>query len=201
MANSGVFSINDINFLRDWQQWETGHGSLKLLGKIEANDIVTADFGNEILNVDYYDTHFFTYTNVRGNSQTAQDLGMRVSVDGKSYISSNVYKYANVDRRGSVSASDIYSNGNNRMMLGPDLDNETNSSTSGSGWIHLAGNINTYTFLTDSNIVEQSSVGMRSRFGSSLYPSQARVEAIRFCGSSGHGFETGTFTMYGLEYN
>ena len=43
MSNSGVFDVNDIRYLMDYQQWPTP-GELQLIQTQTASDVATVDF-------------------------------------------------------------------------------------------------------------------------------------------------------------
>ena len=57
MSNSGVFDVNDIRYLMDYQQW-SGVGTLELMQTQVGSSVSALDFLNIKENI--YDVHFMT---------------------------------------------------------------------------------------------------------------------------------------------
>ena len=69
MSNSGVFDVNDIRYLMDYQQW-SGVGTLELIQTQTFTGVGTVDFTS--IKQDEYNVHFMTGI-VTGNETI--DLG------------------------------------------------------------------------------------------------------------------------------
>ena len=196
-SNKGVLTPNQIIELDNENKF-TKFGQLEL---IETQTIsstpTTIDFTSIKENI--YNVHFMTYNNVHGNSTTAQDLGARVSNDGGSTYESSNYTHANQDGRTDGTFSEIKSTSENRFMLAPDLDNETNASLNGYVYFYNLGDSTKFSFVTDYNFLFQSAVGGRFRSGSSVYTVTETINAIQLIGHSGGGFNAGVVSLYGIR--
>ena len=65
MSNSGVFDVNDIRYLMDYQQWATP-GELQLIQTQTASDVATVDFTDIQENI--YNVHLLTFNDLQVNS-------------------------------------------------------------------------------------------------------------------------------------
>lgn len=197
MANSGVFNIDDINFLKDNQQYP----SIGELQHIETQQIIGTPTTIEFTSIQQhvFDIHFLTYSNVQGNSTTAQDLRMRLSKDGGSSYETSNYSHAKQNNQSSGSSSEIRGTSENMIFLTGDLDNETNATVNGYIYFYGLGNSEQYTMMHDKNTFYQSAVGLRYRNGSMMWKDTSVVNAIQFITSAGGGFKFGTFALYGIK--
>ena len=59
MSNSGVFDVNDIRYLMDYQQW-SGVGTLELIQTQTASNVSYLDFTN----LGTYNVHFMTFNDI-----------------------------------------------------------------------------------------------------------------------------------------
>ena len=92
MSNSGVFDVNDIRYLMDYQQW-SGVGTLELIQTQTATGITDSDGYIYFTNIssDVYNVHFFTWSVDTSNSAP---LYLRFRESG-TWETSSVYDYAN----------------------------------------------------------------------------------------------------------
>ena len=193
--NTGLYTPSEILQLTKDGSWG---GSLELIEEQTISGTPTT-INFTTLKENIYDFHFMTYSNMHGNSATAQDIGARVSNDsGSTYESSN-YQYANQDGRTDGTFSEITSTSGDRFMLAPDLDNETNASVNGYIYFYNLGDSSKYSFVTDWNFLFQSAVGGRFRGGSSVYTQAETINAIQLMTGAGGGFSAGNVKLYGVK--
>jgi len=194
--NTGLYTPSEILQLTKEGSWG---GSLELIAEQTADGTSTSlNFTDIKENI--YDVHFMTYSNIQGNSTTAQDLRARVSNDGgSSFEGGTNYDYANQDGRTNGTFSEIQDTGSDIFMIAPDLDNETNASINGYIYFYDLGDSTKYSFVTDMNFLYQSAVNGRFRWGSSVYKVAETINAIQLMTSSGGGFSAGNVKLYGVK--
>jgi hypothetical protein len=196
LNNSGVFSVEEALALKN--VGELG-GSLELIEEQTVSGTPTT-INFTTLKENIYDVHFMTYSNIQGNSTTAQDLQARVSNDGgSSFEGGTNYDYANQDGRSNGTFSEIRDTGSDIFMLAPDLDNETNASINGYIYFYDLGDSTKYSFVTDMNFLYQSAVNGRFRWGGSVYKVAETINAIQLMTSGGGGFSAGNVKLYGVK--
>jgi len=195
--NKGVFNPAEINELVADNKW-TQYGQLEL---IETQTITgtptTIDFTS--IKENEYNVHFMTYNNLQGQSTTAQDMSGRLSNDGGSTYESANYQHANQNYSTLGVFTENKSSNFSRLMLCPDLDNETNASINGYIYFYNLGDSTKYSFVTDWNILFQSAVGGRGRGGGAVYPFAEVMNAIRLFSTSSGGFSDGVVSLYGIK--
>lgn len=89
MANSGIFSVDDINYLRDHQQWDGDKGSLELIGTQDMTGSRNIDFTK--LGKGVYGAHILYLTNLRVNKGSQQ---FRMRFIEESSVPTSGYAYA-----------------------------------------------------------------------------------------------------------
>ena len=91
MSNSGVFDVNDIRYLMDYQQWATP-GQLQLIETQTISSGSTLEFTN--LQANIYNVHFATLNNIESSSSSTA-VNIRFSNDGgSSYEAGTNYQRA-----------------------------------------------------------------------------------------------------------
>jgi hypothetical protein len=205
MSNSGVFDVNDIRYLMDYQQWPTP-GELQLIQTQTASDVATVDFTDIQENI--YNVHLLTVNNLQVNSAgtNARTVVTRLSNDGgSSFISgSTAYERAYRGYYSSVGAgSDVKSTGISYMNI-------TGAQTS----LSAASNANCYIYLYNlgdntkySFSTIHSSGWMKQgygifHFGMAIYPVAEIINGIRLLESTGtDNINSGTFSLYGIRFS
>ena len=87
MSNSGVFDVNDIRYLMDYQQWPTP-GELQLIETQTVSNATNVDFTN----LGNYNVHLLTVNN-HTFPAGSQDYGIRL-YENEVLETASVYKYA-----------------------------------------------------------------------------------------------------------
>ena len=193
--NTGLYTPSEILQLTKDGSWG---GSLELIEEQTVSGTPTT-INFTTLKADIYDVHFMTYSNMHGQSGTAQDMGVRVSNDGGSSYEASNYAFGNQDGRTDGTFSEIRDASSNRFMIAPDLDNETNASLNGFIYFYNLGDSSKYSFVTDMNFIFQSAVGGRFRWGGSVYYVAETINALALITSVGGGFSAGNVKLFGVK--
>lgn len=192
MANSGVFNIDDINFLRDNEQYPT-LGQLELIQTQVASSVTNLDFPN--IKENLYNVHFVTFSNIQWG--TADTFYIRVSDDGgATFESSN--NYYGAQQYGNTSGSYGGSTRNPTDKFDRILQNQANLSHNGYVYLYNLGDSEKYSFLTQ-HTINWSSGHMQFKYGSATYNVASRINALRFYTSS-HAW-SGQISLYGIRFS
>tara|TARA_B000000532_G_C18789791_1_gene372081 strand:- start:187 stop:777 length:591 start_codon:yes stop_codon:yes gene_type:complete len=195
LANSGVFNIDDINFLRDNQQYPN-FGQLELIQTQTASSVSALDFTN--IKQDIYDVHFVTMptmeTNSTGHPQ-ASKMQLRFSNDGGSSYESgaSAYQWANQYAIRSGSGGESKDSADSSIEWTPRCNN--GEPTSGYMYLYNLGDSSKYSFTTSHTTlnVDQGEFF----FGCGLYSTAETINAIRFYNDYSM---TGSFSLYGIRF-
>ena len=198
MANSGVFNIDDINFLKDNQQYPS-------LGQLELIETQVA-FGSS-LNIDFtnikeniYNVHFLTLSGIffAGTNKLPR---MRLSNDsGATFESGSSY----VEAYQSIVAStfaEVRSTGQGYFNLMNNVGNEVTEVGNSYTYLYNLGDSSKYSWIN------YHSTGMNSggtyntcTFGGGVYMVKETINAIRiFEATTSHNI-TGTASLYGIRF-
>ena len=196
-ANVGKFDPAEINELVQEDKW-TQYGQLELIEtQTVSGTPTTIDF--TAIKETEYNVHFMTYNNMQGQSTTAQDMSARLSNDSGVTFESANYQHANQNFSTLGVFTENKSTNLSRLMIAPDLDNETNASVNGYIYFYNLGDSTKYSFVTDWNFLFQSAVGGRGRGGSAVYPFTEQMNGIRLFTVSSGGFSEGVVSLYGIK--
>ena len=192
MANSGVFNIADINFLRDNQQYPS-LGQLELIQTQTASSVTYLDFLN--IKEDIYNVHFVTFSDIKWG--TADTFYIRVSDDGgATFESSN--NYYGAQQYGGTNGSFGGSTRNPSDKFDRILQNQANLSHNGYVYLYNLGDSEKYSFLTQQTM-NWSSGHIQFKYGSQTYNVASRINALRFYTST-HAW-TGSISLYGIRFS
>ena len=196
MSNSGVFDVNDIRYLMDYQQW-SGIGTLEL---IQTQSVDDSDFSETIGFVDFtnlgnYDVHFLTYTDF-----VLQGYGypsLRFYESGVLETAA-VYDYGYQDGISSNTFSQLYSTGDDFLRLGKNAYQNIN----GYAYIYNAKDSSKYTFVTShSSMVEGNDLGSQMSYGSGVLQQTSVVDGIRFMSDPMQWIASLEVSLYGIRYS
>ena len=192
MANSGVFTIDDINFLKDNQQYPS-FGQLELIQTQVASSVTYLDFLN--IKEDIYNVHFVTFNDIQWG--TADTFKSRLSDDGgATFESTNNYYSAQV--YGNTANAFGGSTRNPTSEFDRILQNQANLSHNGYIYLYNLGDSEKYSFMTQ-HTINWSSGHMQFKFGSQTYNVASRINAIRFYTNT-HAWN-GSISLYGIRFS
>ena len=192
MANSGVFNIDDINFLRDNQQYPS-LGQLELIETQVASSVTYLDFVN--IKEDIYNVHFVTFSDIKWG--TADTFYIRVSDDGgATFESSN--NYYGAQQYGGTNGSFGGSTRNPSDKFDRILQYQAILSHNGYVYLYNLGDSEKYSFLTQQTM-NWSSGHIQFKYGSQTYNVASRINSLRFYTST-HAW-TGSISLYGIRFS
>ena len=191
MANSGVFNIDDINFLRDNQQYPK-FGQLELIQTQTARSAVTTvDFTSIKENI--YNVHFATVL-VQRQSTSNESVGIQFYESGVLETAS-VYQYGYQNGEAGGTFSESKSTGNNRLFATQFVD--AGNDKFSYNYFYNLGDKSKYSYQTvHSTAIKGTNYKMR--FGGGVLPQASIVDGIRFTSVS--GTMTGTISLYGIRF-
>ena len=192
MANSGVFTIDDINFLKDNQQYPS-LGQLELIQTQTASSVTYLDFLN--IKEDIYNVHFVTFSDIKWG--TADTFKSRLSDDGGvTFESTN--NYYSAQQYGGTNGSFGGSTRNPTSEFDRILQNQANLSHNGYVYLYNLGDSGKYSFMTQQT-TNWSSGHIQFKYGSQTYNVASRINAIRFYTNT-HAW-TGSISLYGIRFS
>jgi len=188
MSNSGVFDVNDIRYLMDYQQW-SGVGTLELIQTQNFTGVGTVDFTS--IKEDEYNVHFMTGI-VTGNGNNRPYLR---------FFESGVIESGSV-YQGAYQQITVGGSSENKGTTLTNLDflvgaSEVGESSVAYTYIYNAGNSSKYTFATQQGIMSST---IRAEFGSGVLPQASVVDGFRIL-STGETTLNGTISLYGIRYS
>ena len=195
MSNSGVFDVNDIRYLMDYQQWPTP-GELQLIETQTFSGASSVDFTN--LQESIYNVHFVTMptmeTTSTGHPQ-ASKMQLRFSNDGGSTFESggSDYQWANQYVNKSGGNGESKDSADSSIEWTPRCNN--GEPTSAYMYIHNLGDATKYKF-TSSHTTLNVDQG-EFFFGGGFYMTAESINAIRFYNDYAM---TGSLSLYGIRF-
>ena len=186
MSNSGVFDVNDIRYLMDYQQWATP-GELQLIETQTASGVSSVNFTNIQGNV--YDVHFITCNDI--DSSTSND-------GGSSYETSN-YQRARNYGNASGSFGDAYSDSTDAIDISNAIGNGTNEKGNAYCYLYNLNNSVQYSYVTFHSSVQNNSNVYTMAFGAGVYTQQETVDAIQILLDNSSDI-SGTISLYGIRF-
>ena len=192
MSNSGVFDVNDIRYLMDYQQW-SGVGTLELIQTQSVSGVSAVDFTS--IKESKYDIHFLTWEDF-DYSYDGTRLIMQFYESGVLETAS-VYQYATQHGDSGGTFSEQKSTGDSDLRIGGGTGNDTNEKANGYVYIYNAGNSSKYTFITTQNLDFQNTV-FRFEFGGGVLPQASTVDGFKLK-MHDTGTFSGTASLYGIK--
>ena len=198
MANSGVFSIDDINFLKDNQQYPF-FGQLELIQTQTASAVTTVDFTSIKENI--YNVHFMTLTNF-GFYEQSQNMGFRFYENGV-LEDASVYHYAFQANEVGGTTGEVKNTNSGLIRL--DQTGSQGMTLNSYAYFYNLGDSTQYSFTTYHSMVERISSGSYatstgSKFGSGLLPQASTVDGIRVLTTGSNNLSrTFTISLYGIR--
>ena len=199
MSNSGVFDVNDIRYLMDYQQW-SGVGTLELIQTQSiSSDVDTVDFTN--IKEDEYNVHFLTVNNLLPATDSQPTL-LRFSNDGgSSFEAGTNYEYAFQNGGyGSGTFEEHKSTGTSGIYLTNNTSNATNETINLYCYIYNANDSSKYTFATYQGVWIFATGEMVMNFGSGVYDTAEVINAYQVLIGSGN-ITQGDISLYGISYS
>jgi hypothetical protein len=194
MANSGIFSPNDIVGLMDYQQWKSV-GNLEL---IETQIINTAIARINFTNLGDYDVHFMTATDMR-NETNNKRIGVQLIENGV-IEDGTVYDVAS--QFGNASSAFIEVKGVNYGSLrwGDNFGNNTNERMNGTAYFYNLKDDNKYSYFTHHAVTQSESNVSCFEYGSGVMKQKSYVDGISIEMDGGTNLLGGTLSLYGMRF-
>ena len=189
MANSGIFSVNDINDLINNQQYPK-IGELQHIQTQTFSEVYNLNFME--IQEEYYDVHFMTFNRVNGYS--AINSGIQFYEDGV-LETANVYQDASQYGTTGGSFGESKSTARNRIYL----HNYGNQQpTGGYAYFYNLGDSTKYSFCTWHSIQAFTNYGTMF-FGSGVMTQASKVNGIKIYIDSIS--MSGSISLYGIRYS
>ena len=196
MSNSGVFDVNDIRYLMDYQQW-SGVGTLELIQTQSASNSAVLDFLN--IKEDIYNVHFMTVTNFQPASDNHY-IAYRLYESG-TLETAAVYQQARQYGIASGTSGESNSTGIDEVTVshatGTD-DEETNNCYI---YFYNLGDSSKYSFSTSHSSGVQAGGSANFEFASACLPQTSTVDGIRILTDQGSNMEHAEVSLYGIRYS
>ena len=195
MSNSGVFDVNDIRYLMDYQQWPTP-GELQLIETQTASGLSSVNFTNIQGNV--FDVHFITCNDI-DSSKDNEELQVRFSNDGGSSYESSNYKRARNYGNASGSFGDAYSDSTDAIDISNAIGNGTNEKGNAYCYLYNLNNSVQYSYVTFHSSVQNNSNVYTMAFGAGVYTQEETIDAIQILLDNSSNI-SGTISLYGIRF-
>ena len=195
MSNSGVFDVNDIRYLMDYQQWPTP-GELQLIETQTASNSAALDFLSIKENI--YNVHFMTVTNFQPASDNHY-IAYRLYESG-TLETGAVYQQARQYGIASGTFGESKSTGIDEVTVshatGTD-DQETNNCYI---YFYNLGDSTKYSFSTSHSSGVQAGGSANFEFASAVLPQASQVDGIRILTDQGSNMEHAEVSLYGIRF-
>ena len=193
MSNSGVFDVNDIRYLMDYQQW-SGVGTLELI----QTETITSETLVEFNLTGNYNVYFLTFNDVV--LVDTKELIMRVSTDGGSTFNAST-NYNNASQRGDSGGNFYEYRLPNNTQFQPLSSMGSDTNETHNGYIYMYNFLDSakYSYLTYHTMGYDLSGNAEFHFGSAGKESAEYNDAIQFKDSGGSGVQSGVFSLYGIK--
>ena len=195
MSNSGVFDVNDIRYLLDYQQWPTP-GQLQLIETQSASNSSALDFLS--IKEDIYNVHFMTVTNFQPASDNHY-IAYRLYESG-TLETAAVYQQARQYGIASGTFGESKSTGIDEVTVshatGTD-DQETNNCYI---YFYNLGDSTKYSFSTSHSSGVQAGGSANFEFASAVLPQASQVDGIRILTDQGSNMEHAEVSLYGIRF-
>ena len=195
MSNSGVFDVNDIRYLMDYQQWPTP-GELQLIETQSASNSAALDF--LAIKEDIYNVHFMTVINFQPASDNHY-IAYRLYESG-TLETAAVYKQARQYGIADGTFGEARSTGVDEVTVshatGTD-DQETNNCYI---YFYNLGDSTKYSFSTSHSSGVQAGGSANFEFASAVLPQASQVDGIRILTDQGSNMEHAEVSLYGIRF-
>ena len=195
MANSGVFNIDDINFLRDNEQYPE-LGQLQLIQTQTFYDVSAVVFSD--MEESTYDTHFITYYFENGS----HDVGIfaRFGTDSSTFRdSNNHYAGPRIEGNGNGNYASTSMWAINICNLGSMQYDYDGPAFSGYIYLYDLGNPSRYSMVTShSAYTGRSNIHSTTYYGSGSYGTAEKHTAFRLFPNTGNS--SGKASLYGIRF-
>ena len=196
MSNSGVFDVNDIRYLMDYQQW-SGVGSLELIETQSVSSVSAVQFLN--IKEDIYNVHLLTVNDLHLTSDYVLSQ-VRFSNDGGSSFFAAGYYYARQRGQADGTFAEDKSTSWDGVSFISHTGNATNESANGYMYLYDLGDSTKYSFATMQSVNQNSSNISTMDFGSGVYPVANTINAISLYPYSST-FDSAVVSLYGIRYS
>lgn len=194
MANSGIFSPNDIVGLMDYQQWKSV-GDLEL---IETQIINTAIARINFTNLGDYDVHFMTATDMR-NETNNKRIGVQFFENGV-IEDGAVYDVASQFGNASSSFSEVKGVNYGSLRWGDNFGNNTNERMNGTAYFYNLKDDSKYSYITHHAVTQSESNVSCFEYGSGVMKQKSYVDGISIEMDGGTNLLSGTLSLYGIRF-
>ena len=195
MSNSGVFDVNDIRYLMDYQQWPT-LGQLQLIETQSASNSSALDFLSIKENI--YNVHFMTVTNFQPASDNHY-IAYRLYESG-TLETAAVYQQARQYGIANGTFGEARSTGVDEVTVshatGTD-DQETNNCYI---YFYNLGDSAKYSYSTSHSSGIQAGGSANFEFASAVLPQASQVDGIRILTDQGSNMEHAEVSLYGIRF-
>ncbi len=194
MSNSGVFDVNDIRYLMDYQQW-TGVGNIELI-QTQSVTSSTASIIFDNIKQDEYNIHFVTWNNFRPTVANRR-IVMRFYESGVEE-SGSVYEYANQYGRTDLFGEN-YTTTDDSIFLGTNPDTTATYADNGYVYIYNAGDNTKYTAHSSHSTGMYHTNNYATFFGSGVLAQQSVVDQLKFFSTATSNIEQVDISLYGIK--
>ena len=193
MSNSGVFDVNDIRYLMDYQQW-SGVGTLEL---IETQTISGATARINFQSLGDYDVHFMTANNMHNESDNRR-IGVQFFESGV-LEEGTVYDVASQFGNAAGTFIEVQGSGYGSLRWGDNFGSNTNETMNGYMYFYNLKDSSKYSFVTHHAASQSESNASCFEFGSGVMKQASLVDGISIEIDSGHNLLSGTLSLYGIK--
>jgi hypothetical protein len=193
MSNSGVFDVNDIRYLMDYQQWSTP-GELQLIQTQTVSGVTQVDFTS----IGDFNVHFLTVNDFQ-TSEDDRELRLRFGL-GSTMRTASDYQQAVQFGNASGTFSEPRSTAIDRITLAGQIGNATNECANGYCYIYNALDSTKYTFVTSHITQNNITTVYNMQFGSYVYDQVNQNDTFRVYVSAGN-IASATISLYGIRFS
>ena len=194
MANTGVFNIDDINFLRDNEQYPN-YGQLEHIETISTSSVSVVDFTN--IKSDIYDVHFATYIIEKPSAGSAHYPGWQFGESGTMETASVYY--------GTAKWFSVSGSGNNvqdatSVRIGVGIASSYQMIFGGYCYFYNLGDPTKFSYVTGQiSLAETGGTVFNTTYAGVLRQGTTSfVDQIRFKGDS--TLTSAKISLYGIRY-
>ena len=194
MSNSGVFDVNDIRYLMDYQQW-SGVGTLEL---IETQTISGATARINFQSLGDYDVHFMTANNMHNESDNRR-IGVQFFESGV-LEEGTVYDVASQFGNAAGTFIEVQGSGYGSLRWGDNFGSNTNETMNGYMYFYNLKDSSKYSFVTHHAASQSESNASCFEFGSGVMKQKSYVDGISIEMDGGTNLLGGTLSLYGIRF-
>ena len=195
MANSGIFSPNDVVGLMDYQQWKSV-GDLEL---IETATISGSVSTVEFENLEDYNVHLLT---VNDGTVSADNKGIAFRLyENGTLESGSVYHTARQICGSGGGFSENKSTSNSALRFADNVLVSSYPRCNINGYLYFYNLLDDskYSFVTQHSSVHCNANEVRSFFGSQALPQASYVNQIQVMAYDSGTIDSGNFALYGIR--